>query len=260
MFKILKYSILDLLRSHWSTVYFLFYITLGYSLLFFNSDLSKTVITLTNVIIVLTPLIGTLLGVMYYYHSREFTTLLLSQPIKRSTIFIGQYLGLSISLSISLLVGLGIPFLSFGLFRSNESANLIAVLSAGIFLSFIFCAIAMNIAIANTDRIKGFGYSILSWLFLAVIYDGIFVLLLISFSDYPLERFTLAATLLNPIDLSRIFIILNLDIAALLGYTGAVLYKYFGGFSGKIISLSVMILWVVLPVISLKKLSDRKDF
>ena len=100
MFKILKYSFYDLMRSSWSYVYFLFYLALGFVLLFLNNDVSKAVITLMNVIVVLTPLIGTIFGVMYYYNSREFTELLLAQPLKRSTIFMGQYLGVSISLII----------------------------------------------------------------------------------------------------------------------------------------------------------------
>ncbi|MDH5475313.1 MAG: ABC transporter permease, partial [Cyclobacteriaceae bacterium] len=89
MIKILQYSFYDLVRSRWSYVYFLFYLVLGFALLFLNSNVSKSIITLMNIIIVLTPMIGTIFGVMYFYSSREFTELLLAQPIKRSTIFLG---------------------------------------------------------------------------------------------------------------------------------------------------------------------------
>ena len=88
------------MRSRWSYVYFLFYLLLGFVLLFLNNDVNKAVITLMNIIIVLTPLIGTIFGVMYYYNSREFTELLLAQPINRKKIFMGQYLGISISLNL----------------------------------------------------------------------------------------------------------------------------------------------------------------
>ncbi len=119
MLKILKYSFYDLMRSRWSYVYFAFYLLLGVVLLFLNNDLSKAVITLMNVIIVLVPLIGTIFGVMYYYNSQEFTELLLAQPIKRSSIFLGQYLGVALSLTMSLILGLGIPFVFYGLFESS---------------------------------------------------------------------------------------------------------------------------------------------
>ncbi|MFQ6604905.1 MAG: ABC transporter permease [Fidelibacterota bacterium] len=260
MYKILKYSFLDLIRSHWSTVYFLFYLVIGFLLLFINNDLSKAIITLLNIIIVLTPLTGTLLGVMYYYHSREFTELLLAQPLQRRTIFLGQYLGLSISLTSSVCLGLGIPFLAYGLVYSSEIFNFLSLLVVGALLSFIFTALALNIAIKNDDRIKGFGFAILVWLFLAVIYDGLFLVSLVSLADYPLEKLALGATVFNPIDLSRIYIVLKLDIAALLGYTGAVMNSFFGSFYGKFISFGLLLLWVVLPTLHLIRSARRKDF
>lgn len=260
MLKILKYSFYDLMRSRWSYVYFFFYLALGFVLLFLNNDLSKAIITLMNIIVVLTPLIGTVFGVMYYYNSKEFTQLLLAQPLKRSTIFFGQFVGLGASLSLSLVAGLGIPFVLYGVFRSGVIWDFLSLLSIGAFLTFIFVALAYIIALTNENKIKGFGYAILLWLFMAIIYDGLFLIFLVVFEDYPLDKFALIATLFNPIDLSRIFIILKLDISALLGYTGAVFNKYFGTGLGMLISNGVMLVWVILPVATILRLAKRKDF
>jgi len=236
MLKILKYSFYDLMRSRWSYVYLAFYLLLGVVLLFLNNDLSKAIITLMNVIIVLVPLIGTIFGVMYYYNSKEFTELLLAQPLKRSSIFLGLYLGVALSLSMSLILGLGIPFVFYGLFKSNVIWDFSLLLITGTFLTLIFTALAFNIALSNENKIKGFGYAILLWLFLAVIYDGIFLLSLVIFEDYPLDKLSLFGTMLNPIDLSRTLILLKLDISALLGYTGAIFKRFFGTNFGLIIS------------------------
>lgn len=260
MLKILKYSFYDLMRSRWSYVYFLFYLALGFVLLFLNNDVSKAVITLMNVIIVLVPLIGTIFGVMYYYDSKEFTELLLAQPIKRSSIFLGQYLGVACSLTLSLVLGLGIPFLLYGLFRSDVIFDFSLLLITGAFLTLIFTAIAFNIALSNENKIKGFGYAVLAWLFLAVVYDGLFLMSLIVFEEYPLDSFSLAATMLNPIDLSRTLILLKLDISALLGYTGAVFKQFFGTNTGLIISVLMLLLWTVLPISRLAYKAKRKDF
>ena len=260
MFKILKYSFYDLMRSRWSYVYFLFYLALGFVLLFLNNDLSKAVITLMNVIIVLVPLISTIFGVMYFYNSKEFTELLLAQPLKRSSIFLGQYLGVAGSLTMSLVLGLGIPFILYGLFRSDTIWDFSLLLITGAFLTLIFTALAFNIALSNENKIKGFGYAVLLWLFLAVIYDGLFLLSLIIFEDYPLDSFSLAATMLNPIDLSRTLILLKLDISALLGYTGAVFKSFFGTNLGLMISIAMLILWTILPIWRLAYKSKRKDF
>jgi len=248
------------MRSRWSYVYFAFYLLLGVVLLFLNNDLSKAVITLMNVIIILVPLIGTIFGVMYYYNSKEFTELLLAQPLKRSSIFLGQYLGVALSLSMSLIIGLGIPFVFYGLFKSNAIWDFSLLLITGTFLTLIFTALAFNIALSNENKIKGFGYAILLWLFLAIIYDGIFLMTLILFEDYPLDKLSLIGTMCNPIDLSRILILLKLDISALLGYTGAVFKQFFGTNIGLLVSFTMLIVWVVLPVFSIVFKSKKKDF
>ena len=260
MFKILKYSIFDLLRSRWSYVYFFFYLVLGFLLLFLNNDLDKGVITMMQIIVNLTPLIGTIFGVMYYYNSKEFTELLLAQPIKRKNIFMGQYLGISLSLSLSLVLGLGIPFVAYGLFRSAAVFNFGLLLVVGAFLNFIFVALAYNIALSNENKIKGFGYAILMWLLFSVVYDGIFMILLFSFSEYPLGKFALITTMFNPIDLSRIWVLLKLDASALMGYTGAVFKQFFGTNLGFFTSLGVLCLWVALPVWRITQKLKRKDF
>jgi Cu-processing system permease protein len=260
MVKVLKYAFYDLMRSKWSYIYFLFYLILGFILLFLNQDLSKAVITLLNIIIVLTPLIGTLFGVMYYYNSREFIELLLSQPIKRKNIFLGQYFGISISLALSLVIGLGIPFLAYGLFASTEIYNFLSLILIGALLTFNFVALSYIIALIFEDKIKGFGFSIISWLFFAVIYDGLFLIMLLVFDDYPLDKFALFATIFNPIDLSRILVILKLDISALLGYTGAVFQDFFGTEFGMLFSIVLLILWILFPIMTIVFISKRKDF
>ena len=260
MRKILKYSFYDLIRSRWSLIYFVFYFIITFSLLYLSGDVSKGLISLMNIIIILSPLIGTLFGIMYYYNSREFAELLLAQPIKRTSIFLGQYLGLSISLSLSFVLGAGIPFVIFGITRSTEIWNFSVLLLAGVLLTFIFTGFSFVIAARNENRIKGFGIAILVWLFLAIIYDGLFLLSLIVFKDYPVEKLSLVLTVLNPIDLSRILILLKMDISALLGYTGAVFNKFFGTNIGLFISVGTLLLWTVGPIAVFVQIVRRKDF
>lgn len=260
MFKILKYSFYDLMRSMWSLVYLVFYMILGFVLLFLNNDLSKAVITLMNVIVIIVPLIATIFGVMYYYNSREFTQLLLAQPVKRSSIFMGQYLGVAGSLSLSLIFGLGIPFILYGLFVSDAIYNFLLLLVVGSFLTLIFTAISFNIALSNENKIKGFGYAILMWLCFAVLYDGAFLMSLIIFEEYPLDTFSLIAMLFNPIDLSRTLILLKLDISALLGYTGAVFKNFFGTSQGLFLSIATLIAWTFLLTFRIVFKAGKKDF
>ena len=66
--------------------------------------------------------------------------------------------------------------------------------------------------------------------------------------------------MLNPIDLSRTLILLELDISALLGYTGAVFKKFFGTNFGLVVSFTMLVLWVILPVLRIVRKSKKKDF
>jgi Cu-processing system permease protein len=155
---------------------------------------------------------------------------------------------------------LGIPFALYGLFESNAIWDFSLLLITGAFLTLIFTAVAFNIALANENKIKGFGYAVLAWLFLAVIYDGLFLMSLIVFEEYPLDNLSLIATMFNPIDLSRTLILLKLDISALLGYTGAIFKQFFGTNLGLFISIIMLFLWTVIPVWRLAYVSKRKDF
>lgn len=258
--RIFRYSFFDLFRSRWSLIYFLFFLTITSGLIYLSGDLSKVIITLMNIILVLIPLIATIFSVMYFYNSREFTELLLAQPVKRTSIFLGQFLGISSSLALSFILGMGIPFVIAGVLVSNQLLNFGMLVITGLALNYIFCAFSFWIALKFEHRIKGFGIAILFWLFMAIIYDGIFLLLLISFNEYPLEKMVLITSLFNPIDLSRILIMLQLDISALMGYTGAVFSKFFGTDFGIIVALISLSFWMLFPTLGMLRLARKKDF
>ena len=260
MIKILKYSFFDMIRSKWTYLYFAFYLVLTLSLFALSPDISKVIISLMNVVLLLVPLVATMFSVTYHYNSREFTELLLAQPVPRTHIFIGQYLGIASSLALSLLAGIGLPFLFYGVLASAVIWNYLTLLLVGVLLSSIFSALAFLIALRNENRIQGFGLAILAWLALAVIYDGVFLLVLSLFGDYPLERFALGASLFNPIDLSRVLILLKLDISALMGYTGAVFQQFLGSAAGIATAFVILLAWMGVPMWLIKIIALRKDF
>ncbi len=249
-----------MVRNRWMFIYMAFYLLLTTALLLLSNDLTKVIITLTNVVLVLTPLIGILFGTMYYYGSREFVELLLAQPLSRKSIFAGTYLGLATSLCMSILMGMGLPMLFFGILGSSQMGMFAMLCAMAIVLSVIFSLLAFLIAIRFENKIKGFGVAIFTWLFFAIVYDGIFLLLLLVFKDYPLEKLTLGLTFFNPIDLSRILLLLQLDVSAMMGYTGAVLQKFLGSTAGSVSILLSLVCWMVLPFWGMLRLSGRKDF
>jgi Cu-processing system permease protein len=259
MFKIFKYSLIDLLRSRWLIIYFLFFLAASFILFLFSTDTTKALISLLNVEISIIPLVSILFGIMYYYNSREFTELLLAQPLKRRSIFLGMYLSLASSLAVCFLLGTSIPFIVF----NNGLGDVISFgyyLLTGSLLTFIFTAFAFLLGLLNDNRVKGFGLSILVWLYLVVIYDGIFLLILMNFQDYPLEKPTLVMTMLNPVDLSRVLVLLNLGISALMGYSGAVFNSFFGSAVGLLIAFLSLIIWVIFPIWLFLRIAALRNF
>lgn len=260
MLKIFKYTLFDLVRNRWLIIYTIFFILITLGLLLITSDFTKVIISLSNITLVISPLIGIMYGVMYYYSSSEFLTFLLAQPLSRKSIFSGFFAGIACTLSLSLLIGIGLPLLLYGVAFSPEFKTFAIVLTMAVILSVVFSLIAFIIALRHNNRIKGFGVAIFTWLFFAVVYDGIFLLLLLIFRDYPLENLTLILTMANPIDLARILVLMNLDISAMMGYTGAVLESFFGKSGGTVIISFILFLWISLPFAWIIKLIDRKDF
>ena len=79
-------------------------------------------------------------------------------------------------------------------------------------------------------------------------------------AEYPIERPMLAAMFANPIDLARLVMLTRFDVAALLGYTGALFQQLLGGATGLAIALTVFLAWTALPALLGARLFHRKDF
>lgn len=121
----------------------------------------------------------------------------------------------------AVIIGIGIPVLMY----YPSEAGIMLVLSA-VLLTLVFISFAVLTSVIARDKSRGIGMSILLWFFFALIYDGLLLWIVFSFSDYPLEQPILILTALNPVDLARILVLLKLDLSALMGYTGALYRKF----------------------------------
>lgn len=255
--KILKYQLSDNFRNKWIISYGIFFMLLTELLFRFGAEDSKLIAGLMNVAIILIPLISIVYGTIYFYNSRDYIELILSQPIKRSQLFGGLYFGFSIPLAVVFLLGISIPFL----LHSVGNPNVITVLLiSGIFLTFIFTGFALFLSLFFVEKSGGIGAAFVTWLFFGVIYDALIMIALWQFADYPMEYPSLALSIINPVDLGRILIMLRLDSAALMGYTGAVYESFFGAGIGILVTILSLMLWSIVPFFSAKRLFARKNF
>ena len=246
--------ITDILRNRIVLVYTLFLLAASFSVFALEDNSSKGLLSLLNIILIVVPLVSIIFSTIYIYNSAEFIELLVSQPLKRKSIWLSLFGGLAASLSIAFFIGAGVPVLIY-------QPNIIGftMIGVGIILSIIFVAIALLATVQTRDKAKGIGAAIMLWLYFSLLFDGLVLFLLFQFADYPMEKPMIAVSALNPIDLSRILILLQLDVSAMMGYTGAVFKDFFGTYTGILFSLLVLLLWIVLPVWYSTRKFNTKD-
>ena len=133
-------------------------------------------------------------------------------------------------------------------------------MAAGVALTFVFTAIAFALALRFEERAAGLGAAIITWLLTVVVYDGLLLLALVSLGDWPSETPALVATMLNPVDLGRVLLLLQFDLAALSGYTGAVFEQFFSGSTALLVASAALLLWILIPLALGLRRFERKDW
>lgn len=253
MNKIARFIFFDILKNKIVVFYTVLLFIISWSILGLDKNYTKATLSLLNIVLLVVPLVSVIFSTIYVYNSSQFIELLLSQPIARAKIWFNLFLGLSTALVLAFLIGCGIPILLYTSITTGFSLIII-----GVMLSVIFSSFAMLSAILSRDKAKGIGTSIFIWLFFSIIYDGILLVLMFQFSDYPIEGIMATLAAINPIGLSRIFVLLQLNVSALLGYSGAVFKQIFGSGGGMGISIFILLIWSFFPfLISLIKFSKK---
>lgn len=254
MNRIAKHVLYDILRNRFVLFYAFFLLVITMSLFSLDSDPGKATLSLLNIILMVVPLVAVVFTTIHFFNSYEFIELLLSQPINRKSIFFSEYVSVSLALSVAYLIGVGIPLLVL-----NAGANSFFLMLAGLLLTWVFVSLALAASVITRDKAKGVGLALLFWVFFSLIYDGFLLYVIYSFSDYPIEKVTLTLISLNPIDLARIIILLQLDISALMGYTGAFYKNFFGTSWGIGYSILFLLFWVFIPLFFSLRKFQRKD-
>lgn len=254
MLRITKYVWADILQNRVILAYTVFLLAVSVALFGLDSNPTKGLMSLLNIVLMVVPLISIIFTTIHFYNSYEFIELLLAQPIRRSHLLLSEYLGVASSLMTAFLIGVGLPVALF----AGTATGLVLVVS-GLALTLIFVSLACWASVVTRDKAKGIGVTLLLWFYFALLYDGLVLTILFSFSEYPLEKAMLLLTTLNPVDLARILVLLQMDVSALMGYTGALYQEFFGGAFGTAYAVSVLVLWALVPVWMALRVFRRKD-
>jgi Cu-processing system permease protein len=252
--QVTRHILYDILRNRIMLAYALFMLLVSLTLFQMENDTDKAILSLLTIVLLVTPLISIVFSTIHYYNSYEFFELLLAQPLSRTRLFLSEYAGVAGSLLLAFLIGMGLPVL-----LAVPDARGMALVFTGSVLTLIFTSLGFLASVVTRDKTRGMGISLLLWFYFALLYDGLLLSILFAFSDYPMEKWTLLMAALNPIDLGRIFIMLQMDISALMGYTGAVYKDFFGSMAGLLFTGGIMLVWVLLPLWIATRKFCRKD-
>src|SRR6187551_2151734 len=113
MKKILKYVIVDIAQNKIVLIYTLLLLVISLTVFNLEDNAAKGMLSLLNIVLIIVPLICIIFSTIYIYNSSEFIELLVSQPVKRRTIWLSIFSGLAAPLSLAFFIGAGIPILLF---------------------------------------------------------------------------------------------------------------------------------------------------
>lgn len=257
--RVCLYETRDVARGKWLPAYAGFLLVLAWALTWLGGDGRRALAGMVNAVLVVVPLVSLLFGTLYLYGARDFTRLLLAQPVGRGALFRGLWLGLALPLGTATAAGLALPLVPSAIHDPSLIPALLGFVGVATLLSLAFLSVAFLVATCVRDRAAGMGVAILAWVALTILYDGLLLLGATAFSRWPLERPALVLTLLNPVDLARVLLLMQFDSAAMLGYTGAVFERFLGSGLGAATAAVALGAWTLLPLLAAARVFAHRD-
>jgi Cu-processing system permease protein len=258
------------LETRWLFVFAAMFAALVLGLSYFGLTQSREVgfqgfarvtLSLMNLVLLVVPLTGLVLGVASLSGGGDNLPLLLAQPVTRGEVLVGKFLGLGLALSITQALGFGgggvIVALNAG---GDQLPGFVALTALSLVLGWLFVAAALCIASLWPDRLKAMSVALGLWLLTVIAYDLVVLGTTALLSGLPLQSVLFPALLLNPVDLARVMVTLAVGSGALFGPTSAVLMKIFGANLGIAVALAVLVLETAVPLAVAAHVFRRRDY
>lgn len=251
---------LDALSSRWFILYTVAFSVLSIAVSFMSlagsgsqgfAGFGRTTAGLLNLIMLVVPLMALIAGAGSIAGERERGTLLylLAQPITRTELFIGKYIGLSIAMCCSMGVGFGL------------SAAVLAWKAGGVglgsftmlilftcMLSLAMLSVGMLLSVLSRRSGVATGLGLFSWLILVFISDLGLMTGTVIFKLRVQEVFAIA--IVNPLQAFKMGVIVNMNASLdVLGPVGTYASHTFGDSLSWLLAVT-LVLWIILPLLT----------
>jgi Cu-processing system permease protein len=224
-------------------------------------DFTRTAASLVNVGGFLVPLFALVLGVFSFVTHPEYLELLVTQPVSRSRVLLGRYLGLSLTVLGAAALGFGLPGVMIAVSAGTEGAQrYLAVIGYLSLLAVAFTGIALLVTLLARRRQIALGIALGVWIFFELAYGVIMLASTLYLPAGVLKTTLLVGLLGNPVDLARVLSLLQVGGPHLFGPAGATLIKLTGSAAvATAAGLLGLLLWVVVPLLVAVKLFKRQN-
>jgi Cu-processing system permease protein len=210
----------------------------------------RTAASLINLIILIVPLMGLTLGALSMAGERERGSLLyiLSQPISKSEIIAGKYIGLSLALMGTLVLGFGISGLLIYIQGGGvQVADYTLLIGITFLLALITLSLGFFLSSLTNKSSTATGLALFTWLLLIFLTDLGLMGTALVLKLQAKEIFLL--TLINPLQVFKITSILvlrsNLEV---LGPGGIYAIRSYGENLFSIL-ITIMLFLIILPIL-----------
>jgi len=248
----------DAISSRWFILYTVAFTVLAVAVSFMSlagsgshgfAGFSRTTAGLLNLIMLVVPLMALIAGAGTIAGERERGTLLylLAQPISRTELLLGKYLGQAIALCCSMCVGFG---LSAGVLAwraggvGMSSFIMLVVFTCGLALAMLSVGMLLSVVSRRSGVATGLG--LFTWLILVFVSDLGLMAGTILFKLRVQEVFAIGV--MNPLQAFKMAVIVNMNASLdVLGPVGTYASLNFGSVLPWILAM-VLIGWVVVPL------------
>lgn len=247
------------LHSRWligfAVVFFLSVLGIPFLLLQYRGLLPRdyffnTLPVLVSATFPLVPLLPLVLGSRSIVGEKERGTLefLASQPISKSDITLGKYLGLLLAVSVALSVGFGAAaFVTLG--GGLKLAPFLGMTTIGFSLAASMLSLAFLISIFSREGATALGTALVLWFFLVIIASASVV----GGVSYILQpEILIFLTFVNPVEISKLLALLVINPAPtleVLGPSGLAVLGTYGVENSVLFLFSSLLAWVFVPVL-----------
>lgn len=210
----------------------------------------RTAATLTNLCLLLAPLVALAMGSLAIAGERDRGTLdhLLAQPLSRRELLWGKYLGLLAALLAATFAGFAPAALVLA--TGGGAGELVRLapfpLLAGALVAPML-ALGVAISVRCGSGIQALGVALAAWFLFVLLYDLLLIGALVSggLGAGPLAALLVA----NPVDSARVLVILSLEPDLyLLGPAGALLVETLSATGTALVLCASLLLWTVAPL------------